>query len=85
MIKIWDNFENKLSRFFVIVGSKEIIHIMEYALDILTEKLLLTGMTRKEIDHLLARFLEEEAFDYVDYIETELRNRKLESDSGLIS
>ena len=85
MIKIWDNFENKLSRFFVIVGSKEIIHIMEYALDILTEKLLLTGMTRKEIDHLLARFLEEEAFNYVDYIETELRNRKLESDSGLIS
>ena len=85
MIKIWDNFENKLSRFFVIVGSKEIIHIMEYALDILTEKLLLTGMTRKEIDHLLARFLEEEAFDYVDYIETELRNRKLESNGSLIS
>ena len=85
MIKIWDNFENKLSRFFVIVGSKEIIHIMEYALDILTEKLLLTGMTRKEIDHLLARFLEEEAFDYVDYIETELRNRKSESGNTLIS
>ena len=85
MIKIWDNFENKLSRFFVIVGSKEIIHIMEYALDILTEKLLLTGMTRKEIDHLLARFLEEEAFNYVDYIETELRNRKSESGNTLIS
>lgn len=85
MIKIWDNFENKLSRFFVIVGIKKIVHIMEYALDILTEKLLLTGMTRKEIDHLLARFLEEEAFDYVDYIETELRNRKSESGNTLIS
>ncbi len=85
MIKIWDNFENKLSLFFVIVGIKEIIHIMEYALDILTEKLLSTGMTRKEIDHLLARFLEEEAFDYVDYIETELRNRKSESGNTLIS
>ena len=47
MIKIRGNFENKLSRFFVIVGIKEIVHIMEYALDILTEKLLSTGMTRK--------------------------------------
>ena len=85
MIKIRGNFENKLSRFFVIVRLKEIIYTMEYALDILTDKLLLTGMTRTEIDHLLARFLEEEAFDYVDYIETELRNRKLESGNTLIS
>ena len=39
---------------------------MEFALETLTGILLSTGMSRNEADHLLARFLEEEAFDYVD-------------------
>ena len=37
-------------------------------MDIITEKLVSTGMTRIEADHLLARFLQEEAFQYVEYI-----------------
>ena len=41
---------------------------MNTALDIITDKLLLVGMEQTEIDHLLARFLQEEAFDYVKYI-----------------
>lgn len=41
---------------------------MNDAMDIITEKLVSTGMTRIEADHLLARFLEEEAFQYVEYI-----------------
>ena len=49
---------------------------MERALDIIIEKLKSTAMDETEINHLLARFLEEEAFDYVDYIETELKSRK---------
>ncbi len=46
------------------------------AFDILTEKLKSTGMNLSEIDHLLARFLEEEAFEYVDYIVSEIRNKE---------
>ena len=38
---------------------------MEYALETLTSILLSTGMSRNDADHLLARFLEEETFDYV--------------------
>ena len=45
---------------------------MELALETLTRKLKSTGMDQNEIDHLLARFLQEEAFDYVDYIKSEL-------------
>ncbi|MBR0417650.1 MAG: hypothetical protein IJI66_00605 [Erysipelotrichaceae bacterium] len=41
---------------------------MENAMDILTEKLVSTGMSKAEVDHLLARFLQEEAFQYVEYI-----------------
>ena len=41
---------------------------MDNAMDIITEKLVSTGMTRIEADHLLARFLQEEAFQYVEYI-----------------
>ena len=37
-------------------------------MDILTEKLISAGMTKTDIDHLLARFLQEEAFQYVEYI-----------------
>ena len=39
---------------------------MEKAIDTLIYKLILTGMTRPEALSLLAQFLEEEAFDYVD-------------------
>ncbi len=45
---------------------------MDYALDVITEKLISTGMSRTEADHLLARFLEEEAFDYVEYMKLHL-------------
>jgi len=38
---------------------------MKNALLIINEKLLATGMTQDEIDELMGRFLEEEAFDYV--------------------
>ena len=41
---------------------------MKFALETLTEKLKATGMNQYEINYLLAKFLEEEAFDYVDYI-----------------
>ena len=41
---------------------------MEYAFETLTGILLSAGMSENDADHLLARFLEEEAFDYVDCI-----------------
>lgn len=41
---------------------------MKPALIIINDKLLESGMDQVEIDHLMARFLEEEAFDYVDCI-----------------
>ena len=53
--------------------------IMETAMDILTDRLISTGMTEIEIDHLLARFLQEEAFDYVDYIESHLKEESADS------
>ncbi len=46
---------------------------METAMDILTDRLVSTGMTEIEVDHLLARFLQEEAFDYVEYVESYLK------------
>ncbi len=46
---------------------------MEFAIETLTRKLKQTGMNQQEIDCLLARFLDEEAFDYVDYVENEYR------------
>ena len=48
----------------------------DYAMYILTEKLLSTGMNITDINHLLARFLQEEAFDYVDYIRSHLEDLK---------
>ena len=39
------------------------------ALEELNERLLSSGLDQDEIDHLLARFLEEEAYDYVDCME----------------
>lgn len=38
------------------------------ALFVIEEKLKQTGMDQIEIDHLMARFLEEEAFAYVDAV-----------------
>lgn len=55
---------------------------MDSALLIITEKLKQTGMSTVEVDYLLARFLQEEAFDYVRYIETELDEYKY--DEGTI-
>lgn len=43
---------------------------MKSALIVIEEKLLETGMEQIEINHLMARFLEEEAFDYVECIKT---------------
>ena len=39
------------------------------ALEELNERLLSSGLDQNDIDHLLARFLEEEAYDYVDCME----------------
>ena len=36
------------------------------ALEELNTRLLSSGMDQDDVDHLLARFLEEEAYDYVD-------------------
>ena len=41
---------------------------MKPALIIINDKLLETGMNQVEIDHLMARFLEEEAFDFVECV-----------------
>ena len=51
---------------------------MESALMQLTRILRSTGMDDKEIDHLLGRFLQEEAFEYVDYINECLENSEPE-------
>ena len=64
-----------------ITGGKQ----MESAFEQLTRLLKSTGMDDKEIDHLLARFLEEEAFDYVEYINDNLSDVDLEKiAAGLI-
>ena len=55
---------------------------MELALETITRKLKETGMDQTEIDHLLARFLEEEAFDYIDYINGCLSDIDLEEIAG---
>ena len=51
---------------------------MESAFKQLIRILKSTGMEGKEIDQLLGRFLQEEAFDYVDYINEALS--KMEDD-----
>ena len=59
---------------------------MEYAFETLTGILLSAGMSGIGADHLLARFLEEEAFDYVDCIGSELdEDAVYKGNSGLIS
>ena len=55
---------------------------MELALETLTRKPKESGMDQTEIDHLLARFLEEEAFDYVDYMNGCLSDMDLEKIAG---
>lgn len=40
------------------------------ALLIIDEKLKEAGMSQVEIDHLMARFLEEEAFDFVECVKS---------------
>ena len=54
---------------------------METAMQTITRILLSTGMTQSEVDHLLARFLEEEAFEYVEYIKDSLE--KMDLDEGI--
>lgn len=46
---------------------------MKRALTTIAEILESTGMSRNETDKLLARFLQEEAFEYVEYIEEEIK------------
>lgn len=41
---------------------------MKPALIEINDKLLESGMDQVEIDHLMARFLEEEAFDFVEAV-----------------
>lgn len=47
---------------------------MRPALTTIAEILESSGLSRKETDQLLARFLQEEAFDYVEYIKEEIRS-----------
>jgi len=54
---------------------------METAMQTIIRILLSTGMTQSEVDHLLARFLEEEAFEYVEYIKASLE--KMDLDEGI--
>ena len=57
------------------------------ALEELNEHLLSSGMDQNEIDHLLARFLEEEAYEYVECMEymKDMLKRKEKEDTGLLS
>ena len=58
---------------------------MEYALETLTRILMSTGMNQMEIDHLLAKFLEEEAFEYVNFITRSFAEMDLGEDTtGLV-
>lgn len=51
---------------------------MESAMETITRILLSTGMSQSEVDHLLAKFLEEEAFEYVEYMKTALAEMDLD-------
>ena len=51
----------------------------------INDKLLESGMEQVEIDHLMARFLEEEAFDYVDAVGDAIeRNIQIIKESEII-
>ena len=61
------------------------VNIVEYALETLTSILESTGMNQTEIDQLLAKFLQEEAFEYVDFINRSLTEMSLDADvTGMI-
>ena len=63
--------KRKSPAFAVYWTHKEDIY-MKNALDIISKKLKSTGMDDTEINHLLAKFLEEEAFQYVEYVSSHL-------------
>lgn len=52
---------------------------MVFAMDELKKKLESTGMNDEEINHILAKFLYEEAFSFVDYYEHEMKKMELEA------
>ena len=58
---------------------------MNTALETITQKLLSTGMDQEEVDGLLARFLEEEAFDYVSTVASALKKYLAENDGTFVS
>ena len=51
------------------------------ALEELNERLLSSGMDQDDVDHLLARFLEEEAYDYVDCMDV-MKDMLLKKEKG---
>lgn len=50
----------------------------------ITQKLKETGLSETEIDYLLARFLEEEAFNYVNYME-DVSNLFVQKENAVIN
>ena len=52
---------------------------MESALITINRKLLSAGLSQSEVDELMGRFLEEEAFDYVSAIASTIK-KQLEED-----
>ena len=51
------------------------------ALEVLNARLLSSGMDQVDVDHLLARFLEEEAYDYVDCMDV-IKDMLLQKEKG---
>ena len=51
------------------------------ALEELNARLLSSGMDQDDVDHLLARFLEEEAYDYVDCMDV-MKDMLLQKEKG---
>ena len=51
------------------------------ALEELNARLLSSGMDQDDVDHLLARFLEEEAYDYVDCMDV-IKDMLLQKEKG---
>ncbi len=58
---------------------------MNAALETITQKLLSTGMDQEEADGLMARFLEEEAFDYVSTVASALKKYLEENNRTFVS
>ena len=58
---------------------------MEDAFSILVDILEYAGLDENEITHLLAAFLEEEAFDYVDCMEAMMREEMFKENKHLLS